>query len=86
RDSAIYVNGNKVATEPAMEARYASKFRWLHSREIELTKGRYPELLDGEVMTMVRGSVNDAYFEARNARLSFLQCLIDNQWVTAKNA
>ncbi|CDG91692.1 hypothetical protein XBFFL1_1710002 [Xenorhabdus bovienii str. feltiae Florida] len=69
-----------------MEARYASKFRWLHSREIELTKGRYPELLDGEVMTMVRGSVNDAYFEARNARLSFLQCLIDNQWVTAKNA
>ncbi|CDG87166.1 hypothetical protein XBFFR1_1580001 [Xenorhabdus bovienii str. feltiae France] len=43
-------------------------------------------MLDGEVMTMVRGSVNDAYFEARNARLSFLQCLIDNQWVTAKNA
>ncbi|WP_446471425.1 tail fiber protein [Xenorhabdus stockiae] len=83
--SALYVNGDKVATEGAVKAGYASKVRIRRSREIETIKGRFPALYDGEVVTGVRGSYNDTFYEARNLQISIIEYLVDNEWVAAKN-
>ncbi|CDG88164.1 hypothetical protein XBFFR1_2040001 [Xenorhabdus bovienii str. feltiae France] len=85
RDSAIYVNGNKVATDDEVKANYASKIRLRFSRKVNNEKGEYPELNDGEVMTGVRGSSGDVYYESKDIRYSIVQYLVNNKWVTAKN-
>ncbi|WP_446470466.1 phage tail-collar fiber domain-containing protein [Xenorhabdus stockiae] len=86
QDSALYVNGDKVATEETVKENYTSKIRLLFSREIEAGKGSFRELYDGEVITGVRGSPNDKFYEARNIRLHYVQYLVGNEWKTAKNA
>ncbi|PHM39511.1 hypothetical protein Xmir_04423 [Xenorhabdus miraniensis] len=83
KNSAIYVNGFKLATEDRMDKNYVSKIRLIFSREIEIDRGIFPALKPGEVVTGVRGSTRDLYYEARNLRLHVIQYLVNNEWVTA---